>query len=260
MPHSKRNRVRAFSLVELSIVLVILGLLVGGVLSGKSLIRASEIRSISTDANRYLTAMYTFRDKYFAVPGDMANAGQFWGMINTGGAGGQCAAPLTDTGTGTQTCNGDGDGKVVGGEWFRAWQHLTSAGLVEGTYSGIADPAGANLATPGLNVPQSRVNNAGFTLMYSDPVTSETGSWFKNKGGNLLSFGKRYTVSETRVAAITPEDAWNVDTKMDDGKPGSGKVMGRRDLGACTDTDVTETAAYLLTVTDIGCSLRFFLN
>ncbi|PZP83692.1 MAG: type II secretion system protein, partial [Azospirillum brasilense] len=55
-----------FSLVELSIVLVILGLLTGGILGGQSLIRAAELRTISTDANRYITAAQTFRDKYFA--------------------------------------------------------------------------------------------------------------------------------------------------------------------------------------------------
>jgi prepilin-type N-terminal cleavage/methylation domain-containing protein len=64
----------AFSLVELSIVLVILGLLVGGVLSGQALIRASEMRSITAQANQYRAAIYSFRDKYFAIPGDMANA------------------------------------------------------------------------------------------------------------------------------------------------------------------------------------------
>lgn len=59
-----------FSLVELSIVLVILGLLVGGVLTGQSLIRASELRKFMNTMERYKAATYTFRDKYFALPGD----------------------------------------------------------------------------------------------------------------------------------------------------------------------------------------------
>ena len=59
-----------FSLVELSIVLVILGLLTGGILAGQSLIRAAELRSISTDYSRYIAAVQAFRDKYFALPGD----------------------------------------------------------------------------------------------------------------------------------------------------------------------------------------------
>jgi len=58
----------AFSLVELAIVLVILGLLVGGVLSGSSLIRASELRSISTQYTNYYTAVRSFRDKFLPCP------------------------------------------------------------------------------------------------------------------------------------------------------------------------------------------------
>ncbi|MBY6117485.1 prepilin-type N-terminal cleavage/methylation domain-containing protein [Mameliella alba] len=69
-----------FSLVELSIVLVILGLLIGGVLTGQNLIRAAELRSVMTEFKTYQTAVMTFRDKYFALPRDMTNATDFfWG-------------------------------------------------------------------------------------------------------------------------------------------------------------------------------------
>ena len=74
-----RGKRSAFSLVELSIVLVILGLLTGGILSGQSLIRAAELRSVTTEYSRYTAATYSFRDKYFALPGDMSNAESFWG-------------------------------------------------------------------------------------------------------------------------------------------------------------------------------------
>ena len=68
---------KGFSLVELSIVLVILGLLIGGILTGQSLIRAAELRSVTTQYQGYVTAVNTFRDKYFALPGDMPNAIDF---------------------------------------------------------------------------------------------------------------------------------------------------------------------------------------
>ncbi|PZU43073.1 MAG: prepilin-type cleavage/methylation domain-containing protein, partial [Sphingomonas sp.] len=68
------RQTHGFSLVELSIVLVILGLLTGGILGGQSLIRAAEIRSIGVDFNRFSTATYTFRDKYMGLPGDITNA------------------------------------------------------------------------------------------------------------------------------------------------------------------------------------------
>lgn len=93
-----------FSLVELSIVLVILGLLVGGVLTGQSLIRAAELRSVSTEFAKYQAAVNTFRDKYFALPGDMNNATSFWGKDNVA-----CAAH-TGTAATPGTCNGDGNG------------------------------------------------------------------------------------------------------------------------------------------------------
>lgn len=63
---SSLSRKRGFSLVELSIVLVILGLLTGGILAGQSLIRAAELRAVSTEYSRYATAVQSFRDKYFA--------------------------------------------------------------------------------------------------------------------------------------------------------------------------------------------------
>ena len=72
---------QGFSLVELSIVLVILGLLTGGILTGQSLIRAAELRSVTTEFQKYQTAMMTFRDRYMALPGDMRNATAFLGSF-----------------------------------------------------------------------------------------------------------------------------------------------------------------------------------
>ena len=80
LPRAFQPNKKAFSLVELSIVLVILGLLVGGILSGQSLIRAAQLRSVTADYTRFVTAVNTFRDKYFALPGDMTNAQSVWGV------------------------------------------------------------------------------------------------------------------------------------------------------------------------------------
>ena len=103
---------QAFSLVELSIVLVILGLLTGGILTGQNLIRAAELRSVTTQFQAFHTASMTFRDKYFAMPGDMRNATDFWGSAGGSGTiGDGCEAAA---GSGTQTCNGDNDGMIDG--------------------------------------------------------------------------------------------------------------------------------------------------
>lgn len=96
-----------FSLVELSIVLVILGLLTGGILAGQSLIRAAELRSVASEHQRYVTATKSFQDKYFSVPGDMKNATSFWGAADGGdGLGTDCFNVKSTTAT---TCNGNGD-------------------------------------------------------------------------------------------------------------------------------------------------------
>lgn len=104
----KKARHNGFSLVELSIVLVILGLLTGGILAGQSLIRASELRSVGNDVGRFYTATQSFRDKYFALPGDMAIATQIWGtQDNTPGT---CKTTPSTT---ILTCNGDGNGQIL---------------------------------------------------------------------------------------------------------------------------------------------------
>jgi prepilin-type N-terminal cleavage/methylation domain-containing protein len=160
-----RGKEAGFSLIELAIVLVILGLLAGGVLVGQSLIRAAELRSVVDDFEKYRLAVIIFEDRYRYLPGDMPNAAQIWGAADAGdGLGTDCHDA---TSNGTTTCNGNGN-KLInsgnGSEWFHAWVQLKNAGLVEGSYTGrrIADP---RQAVPGVNVPRSKLSNGGFTLI-----------------------------------------------------------------------------------------------
>jgi len=158
---------RAFSLVELSIFLVILGLLTGGILAGRSLLRASELRAGVGEQQRYFAAVYAFRDKYSMLPGDMNNAVRFWGAQAGGTTDGRDAtcATLTTGATGTETCNGDGNGRVAGKaaadnyERYRFWQHLANAGLVEGSYSGVSGAGTTTTDIPGENTPGSRLGS-----------------------------------------------------------------------------------------------------
>lgn len=215
---------RAFSLVELSIVLVILGLLVGGILAGQSLIRAAELRSVATEYTRWVTATQTFRDKYMAIPGDMNNATRFWGDDNAA-----CPDAAVTNGT-PGTCNGNGDGGIGAGaagattEMYQFWKHLALAGLIEGTYSGLAGAGGGRHGVIGTNAPPSRLSNAGWSVQ-SLGVFGGDSSAFATDYGTTLFFGSQLTTDKTLGATISPEEAWNIDTKLDDGKPGQGKII-----------------------------------
>lgn len=231
----------AFSLVELSIVLVILGLLVGGVLSGQSLIRAAELRAVSTEFSRYTTAIGSFRDKYFALPGDMTNATSFW---NAAAACPGVAATAT-----AGACNGDGNGilseaAATSNEIFGFWEQLAFAGLVEGSYTGNSGntTAAAAASVIATNVPRSKMSNAGWTVYgLSNPPIADV-NWFEGSYGNTLVFGSSIANSFTSGANLKPEEAWNIDTKQDDGRPATGSVVSQENQGGTGTTNCSNLA------------------
>lgn len=258
---------RAFSLVELSIVLVILGLLTGGILSGQSLIRASELRGATTDLAKYTSATYAFRDKYFALPGDLSNAVKFWGRADGGADLTQnCAAPETDVNASNPaaTCNGNGDGTIGGSgnlntEGFRFWQHLSNAGLVEGQYTGVggAMTAGWRLAIPGTNTPIGRLPNSSFFPRWGTVGGVCTAGYIYTSGSNRTTvrgsiFFGQINSNLPWLALIKPEEAWNIDTKLDDGRPAQGKVTSYC-AAACATTTDTDTAEYAVTTNSAQC-------
>lgn len=250
---------KAFSLVELSIVLVILGLLTGGILAGQSLIRAAELRSVSTEYARYTTAINSFRDKYFAVPGDMNTATKFWKFQNAAGCTNSTGA-ATDAAGGV--CDGNGNGTMnvatavsQSGEIYQLWRELALAGLIEGSYSGINGTTDANYSvTLGTNVPASRLSNAGWSTNYLS--TAAGMAYFDLVYGNIFYFGAATTGNLTSGSALKPEELWNIDTKMDDGKPGRGNIYARN-LSTCTNaaTNTSYDADYALTSTALGCAM-----
>lgn len=259
---------KGFSLVELAIVLVILGLLVGGVLGGQALMHAAQLRSVTEDFNKYQSAVHAFRDKYRALPGDMPNAVRFWGAqagTTADGVDATCAALSQDAdaaATGTETCNGDGNNQVYGVSWhetWRAWQHLANAGLIDGQYTGVtADDSYVTIGEAGVNMPASRMEGAGFVINYLAPRPLPDGGYFSSRYGNILRFGGGESVDQD-PGFITAQDALNVDLKMDDGRPGTGSVLAYRNLYRpnCTSTDDADTAEYLVQQNLKQCNLFF---
>lgn len=106
-----------FTLIELAIVLVIIGLLLGGVLKGQELINSAKVKNMANDFRNIQVYVYSYQDKFRALPGDDKAA------INHVGA----------------TANGNGDGVIAGawnaasGESFNFWQHIRLAGLATGS-------------------------------------------------------------------------------------------------------------------------------
>ena len=203
----------AFSLVELSIVLVILGLLVGGILAGQSLIRAAELRSISTDIQKIRTATNAFRDRYFSLPGDFNLATNVWTS-----AGASCLASNVSPAVGG-TCNGNNNGEIFyTSESWLFWEHLGLAGLLEGQYAGgdQSVPYGRVLVA-GVNAFKTRLPNVaiqpGHALVY-DITTNYLYIGSDQYDNNILVF-----------PAMKTEEAWNLDTKMDDGKATYGAFL-----------------------------------
>lgn len=118
-----------FTLIEIAIVLVIIGLLLGGVLKGQEMMNNAKIKRAYNDFNGVSAAIYSYLDRYGALPGDDPNANARWG--------GSAALPSQGDGV----IDGAYDANAVGSESSLVWEHLRAAGLVGGT--GITMPTNA---------------------------------------------------------------------------------------------------------------------
>jgi prepilin-type N-terminal cleavage/methylation domain-containing protein len=258
------NRKHAFSLVELSIVLVILGLLTGGILTGQNLIHAAELRKAATDMDMYRVAVHSFKNKYFAIPGDMAMATDFWGIA--GGSGYDTTCLNAQSAGDKATCNGDGNGYVRHGiqsqsERFLAWKHLANAGLISGSYTGKTIGPGVHVLANGVNVPQYYQTNGHVVISMQEKGHSQ---YFAESrlGGNLLLFGATSGASSDAPLFI-PEDAWNLDKKFDDASPAYGSIFTTPATSTlnpgCSTTDIAATAEYAITEKTTLCMLAAVL-
>lgn len=211
----KPNNRCAFTLIELSIVLLIIGLIVGGVLVGRDLIKSAETRKVISQMEQLKTAYNTFRATYGGIPGDIANASTFWPS--------DCTDPR---------CNGDGNGRV-GKELLNAdnpepiflWQHLSWAKLV---------PA----VIPATAMPSDITANAYYHVHYIEfyahtPSNIATLSGLTGDVGAVIGGGSGADSTAPALfgqGVMDGKSALAIDKKIDDGHGGnsfqSGKVFG----------------------------------
>ncbi len=104
---------KGFSLLELSIVIAIIGLIIAGITAGASLVKSAQLRSVTSEYDQIVSAMNSFKLRYDAYPGDFIDANSYWAGCNSG-------ASASD-------CNGDGDKSITNNasrtnnEYLRVW-------------------------------------------------------------------------------------------------------------------------------------------
>ncbi|MBI1989386.1 MAG: type II secretion system protein [Betaproteobacteria bacterium] len=188
-----------FTLIEIAIVLVIIGLLLGAVLKGQELIQSARVRNLAATQNEVTVAFFGFRDRYRAYPGDYSQAST------------NLAA----------TTDGNGDGQILLNgamlESIAAWEHLSKAGFLTGSYTYNATVSSATNPTNAYGV---------FLQLIFDNAFADTGAAVARhniKLGNQIPVG------------IIAE----LDRKIDDGNAQSGSFR----FSAYTEGGAAPTAA-----------------
>ena len=206
-----------FTLIELSIVLVIIGLIVGGIMTGKVLIQQAEIRVAASQLQKMETAYRTFQTKYNCIIGDCLNATDFFGMnyivVSAG------CPPSGGAGNG----NGNGDGLTD-----------NSSGLINnGTWTCEPVQAAKSLQLSNL-LPTSLTTPCASAPTYFKGINDSCAYFFKDDlylqgtpiNTNSITWAKFSTGGQLHSSALSPMQARLIDEKIDDGKPATGKFRG----------------------------------
>jgi len=231
-----RSKQSGFTLVEIAIVLVIIGLLLGGVLKGQELINSAKVKNFATDFRNIPLFIYGYQDKFKALPGDHRTAATLiTGAINastpTSSGGVACASSV---------CLGNG---VIDGLWnsttetdevVRFWQHVRLAGLAAGP---TALAAGASAALVTDFVPK---NADGGIIGIESGIAN---------GTNYISgLNPTYLVCSQ---GILGKFAKQLDITMDDGNTATGSVRvvpltQVRGAAAVATASVDDSTSYIV--------------
>lgn len=212
-----------FTLVEIAIVLVIIGLLLGGVLKGQELINSAKAKSLVNHFRTMLTAIYAYQDRFRFMPGDDPAADQHVG-------GGNASTPTTEA-RGNGRIGGSWNSTTSTDESFRVWEHLRRANLLTGT-TDVSD----NTNYSPRNADNGRIGITGYA-----PISPAAGS-ATDPSASLPMTGAFFICSD----GISARLARQVDSTMDDGLTHTGNVRAMAQVdgaGPATGTAVNIVAS-----------------
>jgi prepilin-type N-terminal cleavage/methylation domain-containing protein len=204
----KRNQ-SGFTLIEIAIVLVIIGLLLGGVLKGQELINSAKVKSLGTDFRNIPVFVYGYQDKYKSLPGDDKTANDHLGVASgvgdvRPGDGNGILGGKSSTDTWTSTTLTD--------ETQQFWIHVRLAGLSAGATNGLTDYRPLNSVGGVIGI-QSNISSAN--------ATGEFVTINKTFAGAASTMPGAYIICSE---AILGKFAAQLDNTMDDGNPDTGSM------------------------------------
>jgi prepilin-type N-terminal cleavage/methylation domain-containing protein len=246
----ERMRHAGFTLIELSIVLVVIGLIVGGILVGQDLIEAAQIRSTGKQIEQLNTAVMTFRSKYNCLPGDCDHASQLF--------------PGAVDGNGDGDIYGTSGGRQNGGpENFGFFQHLISADLIadsryctlnhltcQAFYCLNSMGLDNEFIGTGLSCGHGAISLASLSQSKNTAGSGWTAPVYVLPANHAYFFG---TQSDAAYTVISPMIAFSLDNKFDDGAPLTGTIVA---MGFNSQFVVDDAHFSNLSSASLGCMNR----